>query len=694
MSNATQDHRPLKLETALGKDVLLLRTLDGEEALGELFHYTLGVLSTRPDLDADALLGKAATVTFTDQAGSSYLTGIVSAFCQTDFVGTGGEVSDYYGYRLELRPSLWRLTLNSHCRFYHDQSVVDIIKSILADYGIEADSTSLQTGQYPKLDHCVQYNESDYVFLCRLLEREGLYYFYRHNQKREQLVLADAPGAHKPLPHAGTLSCGDYRNALQVACWQAGRALSAGVSRVNAFDLEKPTSSLQQGLVARASRQSAAQAELQCYHDGYRELKQGERYARIALEAQAAAAEQIDAQCGSLQLAPGGCFTLQGHPNRAFNTDYLVTAARYQADNTPYRSTDATLRPPQCTFRAQPKAVPFRLAQRTPRPHPAGPQTAQVIGQPDGSIAVDKLGRIQVLFNWEQFDPPPGNRQSQRCWVRVAQSWAGKGWGTVLLPRAGQEVIVDFVNGDIDQPIVVGSVYNQNNLPPYKLPANGAVSTWHSRSTSGNGYNELRFIDTQGKEQVFLHAEKDWKTYTRHDTLHWTGNDALGVVEHDERRWIKHDRHTRIDGKQIEQVNGTHHRQVGGAGYLKVDGDYHLNVGGAHKQQATGQLSLQSGMALALQAGTALGIKGLSVSVNGETAIVLEADVAISLKVGGSFVSVTPAGVSISGPIVQLNGAGAAAAGVQVSAQGPGSPEAPETPQLGKQDDGSAEILS
>lgn len=692
MPNATQEHRPLSLETALGKDTLLLTTLDGEEALGEPFHFVIGALSRRADLDATTVLDKAASVAIAAPSGTSHLSGIVTAFCQTGVAGDHDESGRYYGYRLELRPSLWRLTLNSHCRFFHGKSAVEIIKTILDDYGIDADTGSLQTGQYPKLDHCVQYNETDYAFFCRLLEREGLYFFYRHDARREQLVLADGPGAHQTLPLAGALSCGDVSNALPVSHWQTERTLSPGTARFNAYDPENPTSSLQQGLLARASLQATGQAELQTYHDGYRALQPGERYARIVLEAHAAAARQSVAQCGSLHLAPGGCFTLRDHPNRAFNTEYLVVAASYQVDNTPYSSTDTAVRPMRCSFRAQPRSVPFRLPLRTPRPHPAGPQTAQVIGQPDGSIAVDKLGRIQVLFNWEQFDLPPDSRKTQRGWVRVAQSWAGKGWGTVMLPRAGQEVIVDFVNGDIDQPIVVGSVYNQSNLPPYKLPANGAVSTWRSRSTSGNGYNELRFIDTHGQEQVFLHAEKDWKTYTRHDTQNWVGNDAQRVVEHDERSWIKHDRHLRVDGKQVEQVKGAQHRQVGGASFLKVDGDCNLKVGGAHKQQATGQLSLQSETAVALQAGTALGIKGLSVSLHGETSVTLEADVAISLKVGGSYVSITPAGVSISGPIVQLNGAGSAGAGAKVSPQGPGSPESPETPALSRQDDGSAEI--
>jgi type VI secretion system secreted protein VgrG len=686
---ANQHARTLVLVTPLGPDRLLLRRLSGREAIGQLYSYELDLLSEGERIDPQALLGQQVSIRINLPDGAERQTnGLVVRMALVDG-GFRTEGGFFHHYRAEIRPQFWRLTLHTHCRFFHDLNVPDILRRILDAHRIGFENRCSQ--HYPKLEHCAQYNETDFAFCCRLMEREGIYYFFRHEGGKDYLVLADAPAAHATLPHAQTLAFDLRSGPGSVANWQTGQRLVSGDSTLNAYDFKKVTHSLNQGLIARARGQTKDPGTRQIDHDGYRDQETGRHYARILLEAARTHEREIEADSNAPGIAAGGCFSLRGHPAQAQNRRYLVTAAEFNIDNHAFSSTDEPgSDTPLCRLRAIPAEQPFRMPIQTPAPHAVGPQTAVVVGRTDGEIRTDEHGRIQVQFNWEQFAPAEQNARLHRCWVRVAQGWAGKGWGSFFLPRAGHEVIVEFINGDIDRPLVTGSVYNAANPPPYRLPRRGDVSTVHSRSTSGQGFNELRFIDTAGKEQLFLHAEKDFKRYIKHDDLGWIGSDRHRVVEGEERLLTRKDQHIAIEGSQHQHTGKDRHLSIGGEARTEAGGDCSLEVRGARRERVGGDIGIRAGGQVEIRAGGDMALQGVRVNISGEAEIILQAP-RISLKAGASFITLGPEGVSVSGPLVRLNSGGSASSARRAAPSAPSAPQAPQAPRPTPQDNGSKE---
>jgi type VI secretion system secreted protein VgrG len=646
-----------------GADLRLLR-LCGTEELGRLSEFRVDLLSPRNDLAPADVLGQDISVAISLPAGGErQINGIVTVF---RIVAPGDRARNRMArYEAVVRPRLWLLTRASHSRFFHEVTVLNIITNVLQDYNIDVSNKCSAT--YPSLEHCAQYRETDFDFISRLMEHEGIYYFIEHNGGKHTLVLTDSGDVHTATEHYPTIAYDAwYEPSNEKECvyqWSSGAELQTGKYEVNEYDFEKPSSSNQQGLLSRAARPKVYDPPvytMQEHLSGHIQSSDGDRYAKVGVEIRQTRNDSIAGRSSARGIWPGGLFKLEGHASEAQNHDYLVVSAAYEVNSDVYVSTlqkDNALPFFDCSFTAVRKENHYRSERITPRPVVGGPQTAVVVGPDGDEILTDKYGRIKVQFHWEQFAPPAdASERMKRCWVRVSQGWAGKRWGTFFVPRIGQEVIVAFVEGDPDRPLVTGCVYNANTMPPYELPANSALSTLKSNSTKGGGgFNEMRFDDTKGAEQLFFHAEKDRETWVKNDTLMNVGND----------------RHLKVTGNEFVAITGARHEAVTGDQNVQVDGNASLKVGQKLQEKVGMDYAIDAGMNIHIKAG-----------MN----VVIEAGASITLKAGGAFVVVGPVSVAVSGTPILLNSGGSAGSG---SGSSPTAPTAPKDA-----DDGTKKIKS
>ncbi|WP_179401426.1 type VI secretion system Vgr family protein [Burkholderia guangdongensis] len=662
-------HRQVSVTCAAAGDDLKFLRLTGTEELGRLSRFQLELLSTSNALKPGDLLGQDISVELSLPAGGErQINGIVTAF---RIAVPGDKTRNRMArYEATVRPRLWLLTRASHCRFFYEMTVPDIVTKVLQDYNVDLSNKCAAT--YPTLEHCAQYRETDFDFVSRLLEREGIYYYFEHSGGKHTLVLTDSGDVHAPLDHYPTISYdpgyGPLTEKEGIYDWMAGAELQTGTYEVNDYDFEKPSASNQQGLLSRSTRPTAYDAPvytMQEHLTGHVQSSDGDRYAKVGVEIRQTRNDSITGRSTVRAIWPGGLFKLTGHATDDQNRDYLVVRATYEINSDEYVSTrNVSLPFFDCDFVALRKENHFRSERLTPRPVVGGPQTAVVVGPDGDEIHTDKYGRIKVQFHWEQFAPPANaNERMKRCWARVSQGWAGKNWGAFFLPRIGQEVIVDFIEGDPDRPLVTGSVYNASLMPPYALPANSALSTLKSNSTKGGGgYNEVRFDDTKGSEQLFFHAEKDHETWIKNDTLTNVAND----------------RHLKIGGNEFVEVDGACHETVKGARNAQVNGTRSDAVQGDQNTQVDGSVSLKAGQNLQEKVGANWAIEAAAnIHIKAGANVVIEAGAMLTLKVGGAFVVIDPMSVSVVGTPIKLNSGGSAGSGDGASPTAPTAPTAP-----------------
>jgi len=506
-SDITQDTRIGSLQTPLGKDVLVLVSFEGREGLSELFEWRIEAVSEQENIDFDAALGRACTVVLKTYGEERDFSGTL---VEAHWLGVRGV---HYAYRLVLRPWLWLLSRTSDCRIFSDKTAPDIIKEVFSDRGFNDFRLSL-TESYPTLKYCVQYRETDLVFVSRLMEQHGIYYFFEHGSDKHTLVLADSKSSHKPIPGRESvpfirLGGDDRREQEHLHEWAVGRRFCTGKVELNDYDYEKPNANLLSDASA-SSRYEKSSMELYDYPGKYREKSDGERYAKIRLEAEQALDGRRQADGDAASLFPGGLVRLDKHPTTAENHQYLVVRSTHRFVTELYRSGPGPSGEIyQGNYEFLRSEQPFRSPITTPKPLIHGIQTAKVVGKSGEEIDVDELGRILVQFFWDR-------KKSQSCRLRVGQVWAGRKWGGQIIPRIGMEVIVEFLEGDPDRPLITGAVYNNDYKLPYDLPANKTIAGVKSDSSKGGGgYNEFMFEDHKGQEQIGLHAQKDYKVVVR-----------------------------------------------------------------------------------------------------------------------------------------------------------------------------------
>jgi type VI secretion system secreted protein VgrG len=547
--------RMFELTTPLGKDVLLFRAMNGREELGRLSEFDLSAVSTRPDINPGDLLGKSVTVKVElRNGGYRYFNGCVIRFAQ------GGMVGRYFHYRMTVRPWLWFLTRTADCRIFQEKTVPEIIKEVFADHPVAAFEDGL-TGKYARREYCVQYRESDFDFVSRLGEEEGIYYYFDHSDGRHVLKLVDSSSGHKALAQKATIAY--YPPGKQVRvdeefihAWTFAQGIQPGVVALDDYDSTKPKVDL--GVKAQViEKHEQAEHEIFDWPGEYQETGDGEYLVRARIDELHSEFERAQAECNVREIAVGRLFNLTNAPRRDQEREYLIVSADYELrDNAYETSPEEAASSYHCAFTVLQSRQQFRPARITPRPTVKGLHSAVVTGPAGEEIWTDKYGRVKVLFHWDRHSKKDENSS---CWIRVSHPWAGGTWGAIALPRIGQEVIIDFLEGDPDQPIIVGRVYNADQMPPYALPANKTQSGVKSRSSLGGSpanFNEIRMEDKKGSEQLFIHAEKNQDIEVENDETHWVGHDRTKTIDHDETTHVKHDRTETVDNNETITIHG------------------------------------------------------------------------------------------------------------------------------------------
>jgi len=482
------------------------------ETLSEPFRYEIELLSDDPKQDAKAILGQSLTVCLDlGDAGIRYFNGYVTEF------SSRGSVGEFFLYGLALRPWLWLLSRTSNCRVFQNLTVPDIVKQLFRLHGFSDFSESL-SGAYDKREFVVQYRETDEHFVTRLLEEEGIYFFFQHEAGKHTLVLCDSPSAHDPTPFYEALPYfppdqGRKEQLDHVDGWEIMHEVESGSYVVKDFDFEKPKAPLLSTKSVDPGHDQGA-FEMFDFPGGHTKDPAGEIKARTRLEELRATWLRAHGQGTAPGLSVGSLFTLSEFPIEEHNHDYLVVSLDATLRTHALESGDAN---PGDLYRCRFVAIDSNQQYRPPRlavkPTVHGVQTAIVVGKAGEEIWTDEYGRVKIKFHWDRYVPK--EEENASCWVRVAQLWAGTGFGAIHIPRIGQEVLVEFLEGDPDRPVVVGRVYNFDNMPPYTLPQNQTQSGIKSRSTKGgkdDNFNEIRFEDKKGEEELYIHAEKTQTT--------------------------------------------------------------------------------------------------------------------------------------------------------------------------------------
>jgi len=650
---ATDENRGVQLKNPFEKDLLFLQ-LSGAERLSQPFHFDLSLQSKRGDLSADQILGEPVAVIF-DTPGSDtprVFHGRVTDFAQ---VGYGERFHEYHA---TLRPWFWFLTRSADCRVFQDMSVEDIFRKLAQEHGF-TDFQFKLSGATPKRVHCVQYRETAFNFLSRLLEEEGIYYYFEHTESRHVMVLVNSSGSHTTI--GGYASVPYYppsvnearRERDHLTSWSSVSSVQPGAYATSDFDFEKPTNSL---LGKEQFRRNHAQSSHEVFdHPAELQAMTAEATARIAkirLEELQAGHTIVHGQGNAAGLACGARFKLTDHPRKDLNIEYLVTGASYSFAAAASETKGAASEDFHVSIDAIDLKQQYRPPRVTPKPVIQGAQTAIVVAarKSEGSnkeISTDKFGRVSVKFHWDR-------KSASSCWVRVAQVWAGKNWGTQYVPRIGHEVIVSFLEGDPDRPIITGSVYNNDAMPPYALPANATQSGIKSRSSEGGGdknYNEIRFEDKKGSEELFIQAEKDLNVVIENDETAKVGNNRTREVKKDEK--------ITVEGARTREVKKEENIKIGKTFKLDVADEITLVTGQSKlvmKKDGTVtlecmKLTFKAQQSIEINGQMKVEVKSLDVKVNGSVGVAIEGGVNAQLK--GTM-------TKVEGTMLDLNGSGLA----------------------------------
>jgi type VI secretion system secreted protein VgrG len=702
-----QADRPLTIDTPLGKDVVLLRRLSGREGVSQLFSFELDLLAEKTmDVAFDKVLGQKVTAHLSLPKGKRHFNGrcVRVSQGQQDI----GEKT-FTSYRMEIVPDFWMLTRKAQSRIFQQMSVPDILKKVLV--GVDV-TYEIQGTFYPR-DYCVQYRETDFNFASRLMEEEGIYYFFKHTDGNHKMVVANTPQSHSDVPDGPTQIIyegveGGFREEDRIVDWEKVQEWRSGKYTLWDHSFELPHKHLETekliqdsvtvGKVSHKLKVSGNDKfEIYDWPGEYAQRFDGvdpgggdqpgelqhifednKRTVEIRMQEEALGSLVIHGGGNCRHFMAGHKFSLQRHFSGE-GGPYVLTSVNHVAQGSgDYRGGQTGEFRYRNQFTCIPQALPFRPPRVTPKPVVHGTQSAVVVGPAGEEIFTDKYSRVKVQFHWDR----EGKYDSKSsCWIRVGTHWAGKQWGMIHIPRIGQEVIVDFQEGDPDQPIIVGSVYNADMMPPYGLPANKTQSGVKSRSSLGGGpdnFNEIRFEDKKGSEQLFIHAEKNQDIEVENDETHSVGHDRTKDVGNDERTSIERDRsesvgrnetitieqnrkesvggnedisiagnrteavekseNITIGQKRVETVGKDETVQVGGRRSHEIGGDDSLQVGKKFRLSAGDEIVLQTGSAsIVMKKNGDIQISGKEITINGSGKVNVKAGSDLVLK--GSKVS-------------------------------------------------------
>ncbi|EIK95416.1 type VI secretion system, Vgr family protein [Pseudomonas sp. M47T1] len=669
MPRTTDTSTSLSL-TASSLSALYPEALSGEEALNAFGTHILYGLNDGTALTLPDAIATHVTATFHNDALTRPFDALVAEIRQLPADATAER------YQLLLRPWLWWLTLASNNRVFQNLSTSDIVTTIFKAHGFTDFKLSL-TGSYTPREYCVQYGETDFAFVSRLLEDEGIFWFFTHQAGTHTLVLGDSNDAFVPMPNGPTVNyVGQQVGVREMHGIRSGQVCVqavAGVCRATDYEFTTPTTSLYGQAEAVAGPRSIYE-----HPGGYSVKARGDALTKQRVDALRSQQKRFVGDSDCRWLIPGHWFTLAGHEDAALNIDWVVTSVNHEVDHEQYRN----------RFEAIPKATAYRPARVTPKPR-MHTQTALVVGKAGEEIWTDQYGRIKIQFPWDRDGK---NDEASSCWVRVVLPWSGKGFGMQFVPRIGQEVIVTFIDGDPDRPLVTGCVYNGDNTLPYALPANQTQSGIKTQSSKGGGgFNELRFEDKKDAEELFLQAQKDLKINVLNDTTATVGHDETLTVQNARTRTVKDGDETvtlekgkrsvtiqagsdtldvkdtrtvKVGSNQVHSTGGNYEHKVAGNYSLTVDGNLSIKVTGTLTLQSDGSLLIKTSDSLTAQAamdlthksGTALTNQAGTALLN-KAATTLTNDAGISLvNKGGAEQTVDGGGMlTIKGGIVKVN---------------------------------------
>jgi type VI secretion system secreted protein VgrG len=550
MPTYSQTERALSIGSPLGTDVLLLLAFSGTESISRLFSFQLELMSANQGITAKDIVGQKVTWgVHKTHSEPRYFNGVVSRWA-----AGASDRRGFRNYRAEVVPWPWLLTRTTDCRIFQNMKTPAIIEAIFGDHGFSDYALELK-GSYPVWEYCVQYRETAFNFISRLMEHEGIFYFFRHEDGKHTLVLADAQSSYFDCPEAHVKYSAGSLAPNHVGGWEHHYAFRSGKWTRTDYNFQTPSTNLLTTTGTVIDLPDAPKYELFDYPGAYPNKGEGDPVTKIRMEEEEAGYNTVKGSSTCCTFTPCGRFTLEEHEVSAENGEYVITSIDHRATETSYDATAAGDSYGNA-FTCIPNAVLYRPERLTPKPAVRGVQTAVVVGPAGEEIYVDKYGRVKVQFFWDRQGKKD---EKSSCWIRVSEQWAGKNWGFVANPRIGQEVIVDFLEGDPDRPLITGRVYNAEQMPPYDLPGNMTESGIKSRSSKGGApanYNELRFEDKKGSELITLHAEKDQTIEVEHDEAHWVGHDRKKNIDNDETTHVKHDRTETVDNNETITIHG------------------------------------------------------------------------------------------------------------------------------------------
>jgi len=633
-----QTDRTGRLITVLKEDTLVLLRFEGTDRLNDLFDYRVEALAADDTIDFDDLLGTHATVEIRTGAQERTFDGVVT---RTRWLGEG---ENGHRYELTLRPWLWIAGLRRNQRIFHDRTVTDIIQRVLAEYGADQSSLSVSVMRnYPVLEYTVQYGETDLNFVRRQMERHGISFHFEHGFRKHKLILTDEATSHRSIGERPYLNYDGHHQAEteHFWSWSTERNMTTGAIRLTDYDFERP----KQSMVAQSrgkARYNFGKEESFDYPGDYLDNSAGAPLARMRLQREGGQDQRVQAAGDVASLGAGLRVKLGGDRVPGTGESYLCLSAHHrfnaQSYGTGVAQSDETAY--EAAFVLMPETAPMAPPLRTPVPKIYGPQTAVVEGS--GEIDCDKYGRILVKFHWDL-----DGAISMRC--RVSQTWAGARWGGMVIPRIGMEVVVEFLEGDPDKPLVTGCVYNGANMPPYPLPDKKTVSTFKTDSHQGDGYNELRFEDAGGSEEIFLHAQKDHNTVIENDESHTIGHDRTKSVGHDQSETIGHDKTKTVGNDQSESIGNNksitvakdQSETIGGNLTEAVSKDKSVDIGQSASETVGKSKAITVGKELVIKVGEAkivmksdgtIEISGKKISLNASSTVSVKASGDITVK--------------------------------------------------------------
>jgi type VI secretion system secreted protein VgrG len=685
----SQDHRLLAIDTPLGKDVLLLQELNGYEGVSRLFSYELDLLAYDNDsISFSDIVGQKVSITLQLPDGSPrYISGFVSRFTQGET-----DARLFTHYRAQVVPWLWFLTRQADCRIFQNMAVPDIISKIFDPFGFKDFKPNLKSS-YPQLEYCVQYRETSFNFVSRLMEEFGIFYYFDHTtQGKHTMVLADQSSNLPAIPGSPIsydTEVGGLADPEVITNWHVGQEVKTGKYSVTDYNFTTPSTSLLSNDPTVISLSASQGLELFDYPGLHTTKDQGDTVAKVRMQEEETGSMVVSAAGNCRGMMSGFSFVLKNHYRDDQNTTYVITEVRHfaSAGNT-YVAGASPAEIYNNHLTCIPASVPYRHPRVTAKPFVQGPQPALVVGKSGEEIWVDKYGRVIVQFYWDRLGE---KNENSSCWIRVSQPWAGGNWGAMWIPRIGQEVLVSFLEGDPDRPIITGRVYNEDQMPPYTLPDYQTRSTFMSRSSKGGGssnYNELRFEDLTDQEQIFMNAEKDMDLRVENDSREFIGANRHLIVTANQQEQVQAEKHMHVQGSHFEKVDANMSLQIGGNQMEKVTGDKSLSITGNQSESVTGNVSLSvtGGKNDSITMGYAM--TAMSIHLTGQAGIVIECNAGITLKAGASSIDVSPSGVYITGtPMAYLNSGSMPAMTSDPSGGSPDSPEDPKDPDTA--DDGS-----